>query len=75
MRNDNKKVGVQARVHVRAAAVHLGVGDHVLTPAGLHPFQLLDQLLHKETQLQRNEVEAQLREEQEEVQGWERAAG
>lgn len=39
------------------------------------PFQLLDQLVHKEMELQRKEVEAELREEQKEVQGWERAAG
>uniref|UniRef100_H3BZ53 Mirror-image polydactyly 1 n=1 Tax=Tetraodon nigroviridis TaxID=99883 RepID=H3BZ53_TETNG len=36
--------------------------------------KLLDQLVHKETELQRREVEADLREEQKEVQGWERAA-
>lgn len=45
------------------------------SPLHSEPFQLLDQLVHKETELRRKEVEAELREEQEEVQGWERAAG
>lgn len=38
-------------------------------------FQLLDQLVHKEKELQGKEVEEELREEQRQVQSWERAAG
>ncbi|XP_029686508.1 mirror-image polydactyly gene 1 protein isoform X2 [Takifugu rubripes] len=37
--------------------------------------QLLDRLVHKEKELQRKEVEEELREEQREAQSWERAAG
>lgn len=38
-------------------------------------FQLQDQLIHKEKELQRREVEDELREEQREVRDWERPAG
>lgn len=38
-------------------------------------FQLLDQLVHKEKELQRREVEEELSEEQREARGWERPAG
>lgn len=38
-------------------------------------FQLQDQLIHKEKELQRKEVEDELREEQREAQDWERPAG
>lgn len=38
-------------------------------------FQLLERLVHKEKELQRKEVEEELREERREAQSWERAAG
>lgn len=59
------------------AGPHACCPPHSLIHSLVHsePFQLLHQLIHKEAELQRKEVEAELREEQEEVQGWERAAG